>query len=330
MRRVVFLAVVVGCVLGGSTEARAQGAGAAEALRREGETLLVENRYGEACPKLAESYRLDPATDTLLALAMCHEGQGKLASAWTEFVEVANRSPREGRDDRASLARERADALRPRLSHVLIQVSPEAAQLSGLDVMQDGTPIDRASFGQPLPVDPGNHVVQASAPGKAPWQKAYTVGSVATQETVSVPALGTPSEGSMAAEASTSGSRAEAPRGALTDVEVAGLITAGVGVVGIVVGGVSALRAVSKDHASDPLCDDLNRCSTPGAVRDRRDALQAAGFATISMVTGGFLVAGGAIMFVLGGRAKPADTAQMSARPALLPGGGGVALSGRF
>jgi hypothetical protein len=325
-RRVgVLLALVLGCVLGTSTRARAQGGDAADALRREGETLLVENRYGEACPKLSESYRLDPATSTLLGLAMCHEGEGKLASAWTEFVEVANRSPREGRDDRAGLARERADALRPRLSYVLIQVSPQAAQQSGLEVKQDGIRIDPASFGQLLPVDPGEHVVEASASGKTPWKKPYTVGSRPTQETIAVPALG-----SLVAEVETSRSRAEASPGGLTEVQIAGLITAGVGVVGIVVGSVSAIRAIGKQHDSDPQCDDFNRCSTPGAVRDRRDAVQAAGFATVSMVTGGFLVLGGATMFLLGGRSKPADAGRMSARPALLPGGGGVALSGRF
>ena len=136
----------------------------------------------------------------------------------------------------------------------------------------------------------------------------------------------------MTAEVSNSGSRAETPRGGLTDVQVAGLITAGVGVVGIALGSVSALRAVSKDHDSDPLCDDFNRCSTPRAVQDRRDALQAAGFATVSMVTGGFLVVGGATMFFLGGRSKPADVGRVRVypRPAVYPGGGGVTLSGQF
>jgi hypothetical protein len=324
-RRRLGVLLALACVLGTSTRARAQGGGAAEALRREGETLLVENRYGEACPKLSESYRLDPATETLLALAMCHEGEGKLGSAWAEFVEVANRSPREGRDDRASLARERADALRPRLSYVLIQPSPQAAQQSGLEIRLDGIRIDPASFGKLLPVDPGEHALEASAPDKAPWKKQYTVGPPASQDTISVPALG-----SLTAEVETSGSRVEASPGGLTDVQIAGLIAAGVGVVGIVVGSVSAIRAISQQHDSDPLCDDFNRCTTPGAVRDRRDAVQAAGFATISMVTGGFLVLGGATMFFLGGRSKPADEGRMSARPALYPGGGGLALSGRF
>ena len=69
-----------------------------------------------ACPKLTESLRLDRATGTLLALAMCHEVDGHLASAWTEYLEVIARAKRDGRPDREEAARQYAHALEARLS----------------------------------------------------------------------------------------------------------------------------------------------------------------------------------------------------------------------
>src|SRR5688572_3592069 len=112
--------VVAAATLAAAGPARAQGRGVsiatAEALFREGTALLDEKKFAEACPKLAESHRLDPATGTLLALAFCHEGEGRLASAWAEFAEVAGRAREEGRTDRELVAREHAANLEPRLA----------------------------------------------------------------------------------------------------------------------------------------------------------------------------------------------------------------------
>src|SRR5262245_62252923 len=122
--RILVLLTTLGALLF-AEPARAQGRGVsiatAEALFREGTALLDEKRYAEACPKLAESHRLDPATGTLLALAFCHEGEGRLASAWAEFAEVAGRARAEGRTDREHVAREHAANLKPRLARLSVE-----------------------------------------------------------------------------------------------------------------------------------------------------------------------------------------------------------------
>lgn len=57
----------------------------AQAHFDEGRALLARGAIAAACPKFVESYQLEPALGTLLNLALCHEAQGRLASAWAEF-----------------------------------------------------------------------------------------------------------------------------------------------------------------------------------------------------------------------------------------------------
>jgi hypothetical protein len=64
----------------------------AEALFRRGKESLAAGDHTRACSLLAESYRLDAATGTLLALALCHERQGKLVAAIDEYKDVVVRA----------------------------------------------------------------------------------------------------------------------------------------------------------------------------------------------------------------------------------------------
>src|ERR1700678_3583891 len=67
----------------------ASGAAAAEALFDEGKALMAAGNYASACPKFAESNRLDEGIGTSLWLADCFEKNGQTASAWAEFRAAA-------------------------------------------------------------------------------------------------------------------------------------------------------------------------------------------------------------------------------------------------
>jgi hypothetical protein len=120
------LGIACAGLLGPGT-ARAQGSDAdraqAESLFETGRKLMAEKKYAEACPKLAESFRLDPTTGTLLNLAVGHRDEGRIASAWAEFKDAAALARRDGRADREQFAQEQVKALEPRLSRVTIAVS---------------------------------------------------------------------------------------------------------------------------------------------------------------------------------------------------------------
>src|SRR5215207_6184074 len=146
----------------------------AEALYRQARELMAAGNYEAACPKLAESQRLDPATGTLLNLAACHEKQGKLATAWIEYSDALVAARRDGREDRVEYDRQRAAELEPRLSRLTLVLAADADE-PGLTLELDGSSIGRAVLGAATPVDPGPHLVRVSAPGKKPWEQSVQI-----------------------------------------------------------------------------------------------------------------------------------------------------------
>src|SRR6185503_4280485 len=122
----------------------------AETLFQEGKALMREGNFEAACPKLAESFQQDPASGTLLALAVCRERKGELASAWATYTEVAGRSHDEGKKDREAAAREKAASLETRLSWLELLVPPAVAALPNLELKRNGQSVPRAAWGSVL------------------------------------------------------------------------------------------------------------------------------------------------------------------------------------
>src|SRR5262249_46489062 len=139
-------------------EASAADKAAAEALFVEAKKLLADGRAAEACPKLAESQRLNPGLGTMLNLADCYEKVGKTASAWGLFNDLQASARREGdtRGYEVEGAR-RAMLLEPKLSKLIVKVPP-GGQVPGLAVRRDGQVMGEGLMGSAVPVDPGDHV----------------------------------------------------------------------------------------------------------------------------------------------------------------------------
>src|SRR4051794_15945207 len=90
----------------------------AQALFEEGKRLMQAKHFSDACPKFAESQRLDPGGGTLFALALCHEGAGKTASAWADFNDALTEARKDKRADREAAALEHIRALEGQLTRV--------------------------------------------------------------------------------------------------------------------------------------------------------------------------------------------------------------------
>ena len=146
----------------------------AEELFTTGRALLEAGQVDAACPKLAESQRLDPAGGTALLLGMCFEKQGRFASAWAALHSARALADRDGRQDRIALAEDHLHAVEPRLARVTVHVPP-TADVPNLRVLLDGVELGAASRDTTIPVDPGPHELRATAPGYPPFSVTVTI-----------------------------------------------------------------------------------------------------------------------------------------------------------
>jgi hypothetical protein len=293
----------VGLAFAGAAEAQGS---RADALFQEGVKLLEAGRTHEACGLFEQSMKLDPAPGTLQNLAICHEEEGRTATAHAEFEQLARQSAADGQKAREALARQRAAALLKRLSQVELRFGADA---NVAEIAVDDAPLDRGAWRAPLALDPGPHKLSFGAPGKAAVARSITVGSVPGTTPVDVPLL---SDGGLPG---TSG----------PPLRTLGLAIGGVGLAAIVVGSVFggltfAKKAESDAHCMGMFCDDQGVSAMSTAYR----------YATAStaLITIGLAATGaGTFLFVWSGR-QPA--AGLRVTPQLSASSAGLRLGGAF
>jgi hypothetical protein len=257
----------------------------AEALFRDGRALFQAGNISAACSKFAASERIEPKLGTLLNLATCHESEGKTASAWAEFSQAVARAEQAHHAERETFARERRAALEKRLSMLHLDWEHPA---TGETVKLDGLALQAEVIGTPFPVDPGEHVMEATAPGRASWQKEFVVEAGPSALSIRIPELSpapaaerktdtapAPAASGPAAEAALASSAAAvrpAPPGdaspvpsspvppsethrGLSNIRIAGLVSGGVAIVAVGVGTYYGARAFSTKAKAEEQCD---------------------------------------------------------------------------
>jgi hypothetical protein len=337
--------VALGLVLG-AVRAAAQStsdATIAESLFQDGKALMKQGAYTEACPKLAESKRLDPASGTALALAMCHEQQGKLASAWTDYLETEALARKDANPDRAKAARERANALAPKLARLEIVVGPELRALPGLEIRFDGVLIEAAVWGTDMRVDPGEHRIEARAAHKLPRSESVTIKAPAEHQRLEIgsledappePAAPSPPVGPTSPFGAGPGGGENASDG--SSLLVAGGVVGGLGLVGLGVGTFFGVRALDQIGSAQDRCSP-QLCTDPEAVDLNDQGRVSADVSTGLFIGGGVVTAVGLVLLVAGGLTPAEGTASdggtesaLRVVPAVGLGGAGLMLGGSW
>jgi hypothetical protein len=321
------------------------------------EKLLASGKPADACPKYAESQRLDPQLGTLLHLGDCYEKAGKTASAWTTFkdaVEIAAQR----KDGRESKARAKVADLEGKLSKLVVTLAGKPP--SDIEVRQDGEVVSRAAWGSPVPVDPGTHRVTAKAPGYETWFTSVDVPPGASSTRVVVPDL--EPEGAKAAPqpvpaappptappiapapiapAPAAPAQALVPQAAESPPSdsgstqrAIGYVVGGVGVVGLGLGAIFGLKMKSKLAERDSVCGPEYLCtSTDQADQISQLTNTARNDATLSVVSvavGATALVAGLAIVLTAPSGESRSTHAIDVRPWLGPGNAGAALTGRW
>ncbi|MFO0661523.1 MAG: hypothetical protein U0165_17080 [Polyangiaceae bacterium] len=315
---------------------------AAESLFDAAKSLMKDGKYADACPKFAESDRLDPGVGVKLFLADCYEKMGKSASAWTTFKDAAALASQR-KDKREKIARERAGNLESKLSKLTIQVASDAASLPGLAITLDGLEVTKPLWGVAVATDPGEHTIEAKAQGRKTFTAKMTL-SEQKQEVFNVPMLAaeapvTPPTASSTATAapvastpppasSTKRTKREEPPPPPSSQPTVGMVLAGVGVVGLGVGAIFGAQTLSKNSDAAKKCDVFNRCTQEGLdLTD--DAKKARTISYVGFGVGAAFLAVGGYLWYTAPTNNP-STARVWVAPAADQRGGGMAVGGAW
>jgi len=296
-------------------------ASAAQALFDDAKVLMARGDYALACSKLEESQRLDPALGTLLNLADCREKQGKIATAWSLFRDAEGLSHRSGPPEAETVARERARALEDRVPRLVIAVEP--GQPPGFRLTRDQIAVGSAQLGTPIPLDPGEYRLAASAPGHRPWQTTVSLrehaGTVSVTVPVLRPAAATP------AVAGRRGAAAEPARDDSRDAPVpaASWVLGGVGIAALGTSVGLGLWAKSQYRGAD--CPG-HVCRTEADLQQRDAARTKATAATAVFIGGALALGGGIVLWAM----RPASSKQPGVSVSLGAGASSLVLAGEM
>ena len=277
----------------------------AEKLFDDARQLMAKKAYAEACPKLAESERLDPGVGTLLNLGDCYEKSGKIASAWATYREAEGASVRDGQKKRAAFATGHAKALEPSLSYLVVSTPPGLA----VSVTCDGKAIGATSLGTPMPFDAGPHHLEATAPGRLPWARDV---ELAVKATVRVPIELTDAPvATVVAPRAPTVVAARRPASDGHGQRVLGVVAGGLGIVGLGVGSYFGLRAKSTNDDADAHCS-ASTCTREGGQLTS-DARGQATASTVFFAVGAVALAAGIVLYLTAPHARALASAQLEA-----------------
>jgi hypothetical protein len=298
----------------------------AEALYREADARVEESKPEEAIPLLEEAVRLKPtALGASYRLADCYERTHQPERALALFRRVAEEASTAGKAPLEADARARAERLLPRL---LLDVPAPVRALPELIVTVDGRAVPSSDFGRPVPIDPGGHVITATAPGKKPMAPLTVTLSAGSTRDVSIQAFEDapappPAAGAVRATPVWSAQR------------TAGIVVGGVGLSVVVVGIVFGARTLSKSSELKSSHDCTGGaptvCNSSGfALYQEADKTATIADAALAIGAAGVIAGGVTLLTARAGKIGKPSILRVHAEPRVVTGVAGLRLRGEW
>jgi len=331
---VVPLAVATYAAPAQAQEASPQDIAQARQLGQQAQAAYDAGNYAESEKLWAAAAKLYAQAPTLtLGLARAQAKVGHVVGAQESYNKIIREwstvaSPPPAFKDALEAAKAEVGAVSGRIASVVIAVEgPTSPQ-----VTVDGQPVPTAALGLKRPVDPGQHVVKATAEGYKPAETTFTVAEGGSAE-AKLALEKAPEAAAVAAAPASSAAPASDTKSGSPNKTLA-LVAFGVGGAGLVFGTITGLVALGKHGDLSDQCPD-GRCSA--AQEGDVDSYRTMGtLSTVGFVLAGVGAAAGAVLWFTAPKESSTTTAGRSTKGAAGPtftpylgvGGGGV--TGRF
>jgi hypothetical protein len=280
--------------------------------------------HATACPKFAESQRLDPKVGTLLNLASCLDKIDDLAGALHALQQAVNLCE-STKDRRLKHARKELEKLEPRVPRLTLELASGAPE--GILIKRNAVELTTAILNSPLPVNPGKHVIEVTAPGHEPrtFEIELVESEHKTQAIAPGPAIVEPEPAS--APTAPEPVRDEGPRdtGTSSGGSTLGWVLGGIGVAGLAVATVTGVMILGKNSTASSHCEN-NLCDAEGmdAAQSGKDLIP---INTVAWAVGVVGIGSGAVLLLTSGPSSPSG--ESASRPSP-PRGIGIQLGGTF
>ncbi|MBS2019189.1 MAG: hypothetical protein JST00_40350 [Deltaproteobacteria bacterium] len=327
--------LVCAAAAGAQEEPSAADVSAARALGQEGVKLADAGNCEEAIDRLTRAEKIFHAPSTQARLGECQIKVGKIV-AGTETLNrvvretLAPNAPQAFRD-----AQERAKALlaeaKPKIAKLKIAVAAPAD--AKLVVTIDGENLPLANLNMNRPVDPGEHVVEATAPGflKATGKVTLPEGGIDSLALTMEVDPNAPKAVPQANPDAPAADGAGAPAAATSTKKdrLPAYIAFGVGGAGVLIGGISGLVAVGKKSDLSDACPN-NVCPSAASQDVIDSGKSAATVSTVGFVIGGLGIATGVVLLLTNGMGS--SSGKPAAGPTVRPlvGAGQAGVAGTF